>query len=89
MHLKKDTLKGEILSNGKSSIKVLLCIRVRNSKHRGRRGYSPYLRSSWEKNSSNNNKKNRILRPMPKKLRSMHVSLNSRTSEKNGQINHN
>ena len=49
MHLKKDTLKGEILSKGESSIKVLLCIRVGNSKHRGRRGYSPYLRSSWEK----------------------------------------
>ena len=56
MHLEKDTLKGEILSKWESSIKVLLCIRVGNSKHRERRGYYPYLRSSWEKNSSNNNK---------------------------------
>ena len=48
MHLKKDTLKGEILSKWESSIKVLLCIRVGNSKHRGRRGYYPYLKSSCE-----------------------------------------
>ena len=46
---KERYIKREILSKWESSIKGLLCIRVWNSKHKGRRGYSPYLRSSWKK----------------------------------------